>query len=101
MLLQLKWLMERLKALKLLKWSKTDIINAMAQKTIRDRRKNVHFRQTPKEFRAQKQNQIYSVMNRNLPYRVYNFSKNLFNDQLQKLKLKATKKPAPSRRVNF
>ncbi|OGM05565.1 hypothetical protein A2715_05785 [Candidatus Woesebacteria bacterium RIFCSPHIGHO2_01_FULL_39_32] len=73
----------------------------MAEKAKKNKRTNIHFRQTSKEFRAQKQNQVYSVMNRNLPYRVYNFSKNLFNDQLQKLKLKATKKPAPSRRVNF
>ena len=82
----------------------------MAQKAKKDGRTNIHFRQTPKEFRAQKQNQVYSVMNRNLPYRVYNFSKSLFDDQLLKMKIKVskfsaklpknTKKPVSSRKIN-
>jgi hypothetical protein len=52
----------------------------------KSKRKNTHFRQTAKEFRSQKQNQIYEHFNKNLPFKIYNFSKEQFVIHLSKLK---------------
>ena len=57
----------------------------MAQKVKKAKRKNIYFRQTPKEFGAERQTATFSVMNRNVPYRVYQFSKSKFDLGLQKL----------------
>ncbi len=55
----------------------------MAGKT---KRKNIYFRQTPKEFRAEKQNAIYEHFNKNLPFKIYSFSQRHFESQVLKLK---------------
>lgn len=38
-------------------------------------RSNIYFRQTPKEFRSAKQAEVYLHINKNLPYRIYHFTK--------------------------
>ena len=50
----------------------------------RTRRFNINFRQTAKAFRAARQSQIFIHINKNLPYRIYQFSKKRFQDQYQK-----------------
>jgi len=42
------------------------------------RRFNTYFRQTPKAFRAARQTSVFSHINRNIPYRMYQFSKERF-----------------------
>jgi hypothetical protein len=39
------------------------------------KRKNIYFRQTEREFRAQKLSQIIQHFRTNIPYKIYNFSK--------------------------
>ena len=51
----------------------------------RKKRLNINFRQTSKAFKSAKQTQIFSHINRNLPYNVYKMSKNRFLNQLQKI----------------
>lgn len=50
------------------------------------KRDNIYFRQTPREFKAARQTQVYYHINRNLPYRIYQFSKNHFMLNLNRLK---------------
>jgi hypothetical protein len=50
---------------------KIDIINKMAKK---GKRKNVYFRQTQKEFRAQKITQIFQHFRTNIPHTIYDYS---------------------------
>jgi len=54
----------------------------------RQKRDNIYFRQTPREFRAAKQTSVFAHINRNLPFRVYNFSKKQFDATLLKLRTK-------------
>lgn len=49
------------------------------------KRVNTYFRQTAKSFKAAKQTQVYSHINRNLPYNVYKITKRQFFIQLQKI----------------
>jgi hypothetical protein len=44
----------------------------------RKKRLNIYFRQTSKALRASRQTQIFSHINRNLPYKLYSFSRNQF-----------------------
>lgn len=46
------------------------------------KRRNIYFRQTPKEFRASAQNEIYSHIKRNLPYRIYRYSQERFKKSI-------------------
>jgi hypothetical protein len=39
------------------------------------RRSNVHFRQTPKEFRSASQAQRYEHIKRNLPFRIFTYTR--------------------------
>jgi hypothetical protein len=48
--------------------------------------RNTHFRQTVKSFRAERQTQVFSKIKRNIPYRMYHFSKKLFSERLGKMK---------------
>jgi len=48
------------------------------------RRFNVNFRQTAKAFRAARQAQVFIHVNKNLPYRIYQFSREKFENQLHK-----------------
>jgi len=57
----------------------------MAEKK-KAKRVNTFFRQTPREFKSAHQAQIFSHINRNLPYKIYQFSKSQFEINLIKLK---------------
>jgi len=48
------------------------------------KRINTYFRQTAKAFKAARQTAIFSHINRNITYRIYNFSKDVFVRQRQK-----------------
>ena len=50
------------------------------------KRINTHFRQTVKEFRSQKQAQIYQHFNQNLPYKIFSYSKRQLRIRMDKLK---------------
>lgn len=50
----------------------------MAEKQKGTRRLNIYFRQTAKAFKAARQTAVFSHINRNLPYRMYQFSKERF-----------------------
>lgn len=51
------------------------------------KRINTYFRQTAKSFKAAKQTQIFSHINRNLPYRIYGVvSQKLFAKNIRRLK---------------
>jgi len=54
-------------------------------RTGKEKRRNINFRQTPKEFRSARQTQVFLHFNKNLPYKVYQFSKNLFERQMTKI----------------
>ena len=61
----------------------------------RERKKkgiNTYFRQTAKSFKAARQTQVFSHINRNLPYNIYKMSKRQFNTQLQKINRFKSKK---------
>ena len=47
----------------------------------KQKRKNIYFRQTPKEFKSQRQTEVYYHINRNLPYTLFQFSKEKFRKQ--------------------
>ncbi|OGM12431.1 hypothetical protein A2Z22_04630 [Candidatus Woesebacteria bacterium RBG_16_34_12] len=51
----------------------------------RRKRININFRQTAKSFRAARQTQIFSHLNRNLPYNLYRATKEKFLLNLQKI----------------
>ena len=55
----------------------------MEEKT---KRRNTYFRQTERQFKAEKLNQIQEHFNRNLPYRIYSFSRRQVNRQMSRLK---------------
>lgn len=38
------------------------------------KRQNIYFRQTPREFRAQKLSQIFQHFRTNIPYKIYSYS---------------------------
>lgn len=46
-------------------------------------KRNTYFRQTPKSFKADKQTQIFSHINRSLPYKLYKISKDRFRERLR------------------
>jgi len=56
----------------------------MAEKKHKERRLNIYFRQTAKAFRAARQTQVFSHINRNIPYRIYKFSKEKVLYQVQR-----------------
>jgi hypothetical protein len=56
----------------------------MAEKVHKQRRLNIYFRQTAKAFRAARQTQVFYHINKNLPYRIYKFSKEKILSQVQK-----------------
>ena len=51
------------------------------------KRTNTHFRQSAKEFKAARQTQVYSHINRNLPYRIFKISKPQFLNKIKKLNI--------------
>lgn len=51
-------------------------------------RKNIHFRQTAKSFKSQKQTKIFSKINRNVAYDIYNKSRKFISQKFQKAKIK-------------
>lgn len=74
----------------------------MAEKEKGTRRINIYFRQTAKAFKAARQTAVFSHINRNLPYRMYQFSKERFlqgartiNRFAQAKKFKDTKRETP------
>lgn len=76
----------------------------MAAKGEVKRRFNIYFRQTAKAFRAARQTSVFSHINRNLPYRMYQFSKERFiqgartlNRFTQFKKFNATKDKLPQK----
>lgn len=60
----------------------------MAEKQKGTRRINIYFRQTAKAFKAARQTAVFSHINRNLPYRMYQFSKERFNRGIQYISTK-------------
>jgi hypothetical protein len=54
--------------------------------TSKTKRKNTNFRQTEKEFRAKKINQILQGFRTNLPYRIYSFSVKQAKGQVEKIR---------------
>lgn len=48
------------------------------------KRDNINFRHTTKDFKASKQASVWSKINRNLPYRLFQLSKNLFRKDKQR-----------------
>lgn len=56
------------------------------------RRINTNFRQTVKEFKAARQTQIYSHINRNLPYRIFKISKPQFLNKVKQVNIIKRKK---------
>lgn len=65
----------------------------MAEKDSRTRRFNTYFRQTSKALRALRQTQVFSHINRNIPYNLYKFSKKQFSRQAEKIQTKFVKQP--------
>jgi len=49
------------------------------------RRLNTYFRQTARAFKVIRQTQVFSHINRNIPYRMYQFSRQQFLSSLQKM----------------
>jgi hypothetical protein len=60
----------------------------------RDKKKrtNTYFRQTAKEFKAARQTQVYSHINRNLPYKIFNISKTQFLNKVKKINIMKRKR---------
>jgi len=58
----------------------------MSKKQKKGLRRNINFRQTPKELRSERQTIAFSMVNRSTPYRMYLFSRNFFNQKISKLK---------------
>jgi hypothetical protein len=56
------------------------------------RRLNTYFRQTAKEFRAARQTQVYSHINRNLPYKIFEISKSQFLNKVKQVNIMKRKK---------
>gem|GEM_PF-4976447 len=48
--------------------------------------RNIHFRQTPRSFSAERQVKVFSRLKRNIPYAIYKFSRSLFYERLRKIK---------------
>ena len=48
-------------------------------------RKNIYFRQDARSFAVDRQTQIYSYINRSIPYRLFVFSKQKFQNNLERL----------------
>lgn len=55
----------------------------------RDKKKrfNTHFRQTAKEFKAARQTQVYSHINRNLPYKIFSITKTQFLNKVKQINI--------------
>lgn len=49
------------------------------------RRDNIYFRQTAREFRGARQAAVWAKINRNLPYRLFHMTKDVFLRTKQKL----------------
>lgn len=64
------------------------------------KRRNIHFRQTPKSFKAARQTQIFSHINRNLPYNVYKITTRQFNRRVEKINSKIQKTFYNAKRKN-
>lgn len=56
------------------------------------RRTNTNFRQTVREFKAARQTQVYSHINRNLPYRIFKVSKPQFLSKVKQINITRRKK---------
>lgn len=72
----------------------------MAEKEKGTRRINIYFRQTAKAFKAARQTAVFSHINRNLPYRMYQFSKERFNRGIQYISTKQHNKFTSLRKKN-
>ena len=55
----------------------------------RDKKKrlNTYFRQTAREFKAARQTQVYSHLNRNLPYKIFKISKTQFLNKVKQVNI--------------
>jgi len=51
------------------------------------KRSNTHFRQTAREFRSARQAQVYSHLNRNLPYKIFKITKTQFLNKVKKVNI--------------
>ena len=69
------------------------------------KRKNIYFRQTPKEFRSQKQNSIFHHIKTNISYHIYTHGIDKINDVLSKIrggsKVFETKLPTTTNKTNL
>lgn len=63
----------------------------MAKKD-KKRRLNIHFRQTVREFKSARQAQIYSHLNRNLPYKIFKVSKTQFLNKVKQINIMKNKR---------
>jgi hypothetical protein len=50
------------------------------------KRVNTYFRQTAKAFKAARQTKVFTHIKRNLPYRIFQYTKDKFSDVSTKLK---------------
>lgn len=64
---------------------------------------NIHFRQTPKEFRSAKQAEVYEHIKKNISYRIYSFAKFHVTNTITKvhghIKNFATKLPMSAKKI--
>lgn len=62
--------------------------------TKRDKKKriNTYFRQTTREFKAARQTQVYSHINRNLPYKIFEVSKTQFLNKVKQVNIMKRKR---------
>jgi len=63
----------------------------MAKKD-KKKRFNTYFRQTVKEFKSARQTQVYSHINRNLPYKIFNISKTQFLNKVKQVNIMKRKR---------
>ena len=66
------------------------------------KRLNIYFRQTPSSFVADRQTQVFAHIKRNIPYRIYVFSRGQFKNTVEAFKRNfskiTTKLPKTSRK---
>ena len=72
----------------------------MAKKD-KKKRLNTYFRQTAKEFKAARQTQIYSHINRNLPYKIFKISKPQFLSKVKQVNIMKRKRLSPFGKHSF
>ena len=71
-------------------------------KSSKGKRLNIYFRQTAKEFKSARQTQVYSHIKRNLPYRIFSFTKEriiFIVEKARNVSKSVTKLPTSAKRI--